>query len=128
LGNHDPLIVAILKILFDHNGRISSYSVFKKLKVPIADFMRKVFEAQDKKFLLFNEDWVEITELGRNILTRPRSESYPLNKSFRSGVPEEFLREFQLQPDSLYVPSISRLDLTLQKKILRANIAAERAK
>lgn len=127
MDNHDPLITAILKIIFDHNGRVSSYAIFKKLKVPIADFMRSIFDAQTSKLLTFHEDWVEITESGRSFLIRPRTEGSAPYNSKKNGIPREFLREFQLKPDSPYVPSISRLDLTLRKKILRANIPNERA-
>jgi virulence-associated protein VagC len=127
LENHDSLIIAILKIIYDHNGRISSYTVFKKLKVPISDFMRTIFEARDKKFLLFNDDWVEITDSGRNFLIRPRKEISASHNSPKNRIPQVFLREFQLQRDLPYVPSISRLDLILRNKILRGNIPSERA-
>lgn len=127
MDNYDPLMIAILKIIFEHNGRISSYSVFKKLKVPIADFMRTIFAAQDKNFLLFNDDWVQITKAGRSVLIRPRKEFPIVDNSLKSGIPQGFVRAFQMQLDLPYVPSISRLDLTLQKKILRDNIVSERA-
>lgn len=108
MNNSDATKIIILRDLLEKKGRIASYSLYRKLKIPIAEFMKAIADLQKDDFLKFDGDWLIITTAGSEFLmqTRPKSDS-------KRGIPKGFLRDARLPVDALYIPSRSRLDDSL---------------
>ena len=122
MENSNGLRIAVLRAIYDKKGRFGSYTLFRKLKVPMADFMKAIFELDGEKLLGFDGDWLEITDSGKAFLLESRSSKV---NTVANGIPSGILRNMRLMPGEPYIPSISRLDLTLRKKIPHGNVRDE---
>lgn len=110
MNDFDLIRIAILRNVSNSKGRHGNYSLFKKLKIPMADYMKAIFHLENEKFLEFDGDWLFITRCGQDFLiqSRPTDED-----SKKKGIPHGYLRQFKLSPGDPYVPSRSRLDASL---------------
>lgn len=108
MKNSDTIKIIILRDLMEKKGRISSYSLYRKLKIPIAEFMKSITDLQKDDFLKFDGDWLIITTAGSDFLMQTRSKS-----DSKRGIPKDFLRDVRLPVNALYIPSRSRLDNSL---------------
>lgn len=111
MNNSDTTKIIILRDLLEKKGRIASYSLFRKLKIPISEFMKTVMDLQMEGFLDFDGDWLSITESGNKFLMQSRPQT-----DKKRGIPRSFLREARLLSDAPYIPSMSRLDASLLQK------------
>jgi hypothetical protein len=103
--------IIILRELLKKKGRISSYSLYRKLKIPVAEFMRIIGDLEKDDFVNFDDDWLTITASGNAFLiqSRPKSDQ-------KRGIPRFFLRDAKLSLNTPYIPSRSRLDVSLLSK------------
>lgn len=110
MGNSDKAKIIILRDILEKKGRVASYSLYRKLKIPIAEFMKTIMDLQESNFVIFDGDWLTITASGRDFLmqSRPKADK-------KRGIPEGFLREARLHPGEPYIPSRSRLHSFLLK-------------
>jgi hypothetical protein len=111
VNNFEAMKIIILRDLLEKKGRIASYSLYRRLKIPISEFMKAVVDLQGEGFVIFDGDWLSITNEGGGFLMQSRP-----HKENNRGIPKGFLREAPLRRDSLYIPSIARLDISLLKK------------
>lgn len=124
MNDLNVLKIAILRKIFEKKGRAGSYSLFKMMKIPMADFMKIIFELESSESIVFDGDWLEITKIGKEFLVQSRPKN---DREINRGIPSQMLREFRLTPGEPYIPSISRLDSSLRKKLPYDNIENERA-
>jgi len=108
----NKLEIAILKAVMKSKGRVSSYLLFKRMKLTLSDLMSTLFSLQSKAFVTITDDWVEITDEGKkNLITHRFPDSKNLNQ-----IPSSMLRSNKLQIGEPYIPSRRRLDSKLLEK------------
>lgn len=103
----------ILKSLFSStNGRLDSYSVFKKVKVSFPEFTKSIKNLEENEHITLDGILVTITIAGREHILKDNNASTLSEKNWRK-TPQSMLGH-KLDVDYKYVPSIRLLDPQLQ--------------
>lgn len=110
LHGRNQLEAIILSTLYKKNGKMGTYNLYKILKMPISDFMQKIFDLQNRKLLQQDGDFIKLTEAGVAALLelRPSTEKVKSSK-----IPTRMIRTSTLDAADPYIPSLSRLDKNL---------------
>lgn len=104
--------IVALKSIHENKGRVSNYALYKKLKIPMSDFMKLIFELRQENLVMFDGDWLSITSAGVSLLHSFRPTS---DKKTKNLLPKNMARPYQLNPNDAYVPSRSKFDQSLLK-------------
>ncbi|WP_187484688.1 hypothetical protein [Pantoea agglomerans] len=103
----------ILRSLFSSsNGKLDSYSVFKKIKVSFPEFIKSINKLEKDGYVTLDGILVTITIAGREHILKDNNASTLSVKNWRE-TPQSMLGH-KLDVDYKYVPSIRLLDPQLQ--------------
>lgn len=105
-----PNHLTVLKHLVATNSKQSTYTLFKKIRVPVADFMQTLVELQRAGFIQIESDIVSATTLGFSRLARGLQEPARNEHSgYLANVPLLMRSDQRVDIHEPYIPSKSRL-------------------
>lgn len=106
----------ILKSLFSStNGKLDSYSVFKKVRISFPEFTKSLKKLQSDGFITIDGILIAITIAGREHILKDNNASTMFVKDWRE-VPKTMLGH-KVDIDYKYVPSIRLLDPALKPEV-----------
>ncbi|MHC0507251.1 hypothetical protein [Achromobacter aegrifaciens] len=102
-----PLEVVILISLNKNKGIFGIFSLFRKVNVPMADFMKSLVGLQRDGLIRLSDDQAFLLKEGFRRLSFNRDRGEVVSSSV---IPDYMARVDSIAVDTFYIPAISRLD------------------
>ncbi|WP_139791231.1 hypothetical protein [Chromobacterium violaceum] len=110
MSNLSKAQIKILSIVNRKGGKISNFTLFKQVKIPLSDFMFSIFALRDRNFIEIDGEIIKILDDGLFCLykIRPSKKSDPYFL-----IPDRMRKNNKITIYDFYVPSLKRLDKRL---------------
>ncbi|WP_034349831.1 hypothetical protein [Herbaspirillum sp. GW103] len=96
--------VKILHEIYKAEGQITSYALFRKMKIAISELMKALLDLTSRGYIRQDGEKLILLQEGIRVLFNVR------RTSEGGSIPEKMIRKVSLNRDSFYIPSLSRMD------------------